>query len=279
MFFGHENDPYFDVSCYPLGTLDSLDLVRTSDKWAMYYYSPAICPYNWIVATTFQSDVPGGSVIPLDTQTTAALCCPSGFHYLGAGHRCVSTVSRDQRIPYVSPTSNGADGWIRGLVSTSTLDSEMTVYGDGVPIWWQSSDEAVLAKAAAATNSIATASEVQSSAQSVTPSASGSSMTELEPAKKDGLSSGAKAGIGVSVAVCILGAILAAFLVFLRRRHQSTRSKQSAQSAQFLPAFGGMAPVEKPADAAPLEMPVHAEPAELHAHTRRATDMDSGPLP
>lgn len=37
MFFGHENDPYFDLSCYPTGTMSSLELAKYRDKWAMYY--------------------------------------------------------------------------------------------------------------------------------------------------------------------------------------------------------------------------------------------------
>ncbi|KAF2650862.1 hypothetical protein K491DRAFT_116101 [Lophiostoma macrostomum CBS 122681] len=28
LFVGHEHDPYFDVSCFPMGTLASLDLVQ-----------------------------------------------------------------------------------------------------------------------------------------------------------------------------------------------------------------------------------------------------------
>jgi hypothetical protein len=93
MFFGHENDPYFDISCLPVGTMMSLDLVKSKDKWSLYYCkhitnisrvalmlpsidSPGICPYGWTTATTFQSQFPGFSVLHLGPQTTAALCCP-----------------------------------------------------------------------------------------------------------------------------------------------------------------------------------------------------------
>ena len=95
-FIGHSYDAYFDPSCFPLGTMASQDLATNGDLWKEWYCefiadvsstpfmfqltdSPAICPYGWTIATTFQSSIPGGYTwfLSIGAETTAGLCCPS----------------------------------------------------------------------------------------------------------------------------------------------------------------------------------------------------------
>jgi hypothetical protein len=195
----------------------------------------------------------------------------SGYGYVDQGHRCKSIATQDQRVRYVSPTANGADGWIRGSVSTSTVALEMTVYGDGVPVWWQSSDEAIFAVAGSTTISASTplASSLmhaQTSAQSSKLSPSDPSNSVSASTQQEGLSGGAKAGIGVGIAVGVLVAMLAVILFCLRRRNKGT---QETQEIGGLPELGGVGPAEKPADNVPQEMAVQTEPAELHAYPQQ----------
>lgn len=192
----------------------------------------------------------------------------SGFSYKDIGHVCTSVASQDERVQYVRPTSIGVDGWIRGPVSTTTIASDLTVFGDGIPIWWQSSDEAIFASASiAAMASFANATsptQTQASVPSSTPTTS-----KISPASdpETSLSGGAKAGIGVGVALGVLGAALASFLFLsLRRKNRAARRMQEIHDTQRLPELGSSGPVEKPAVEVPQEMPVQAEHAELPAY-------------
>ncbi|KAF1969941.1 hypothetical protein BU23DRAFT_232606 [Bimuria novae-zelandiae CBS 107.79] len=267
MFFGHLNDPYFDVSCFPLGTMNAADLVNDDTKWQLYYYSPAICPSGWTTATTFRSYVPGvddTKFFQLGPQTTAAICCPSSYSYFHMGHLCASIVTRDQRVPYVNPTSSGTDGWNRGIVSTLTVAKDFTAVGDGVQIRWQSSNEAVLAAATdvtSITSSSSSKKESQNSQQS--PSLAPTASNTSDPGDKGGLSTGAKAGIGVSIAgLALLTGILVGILLLLRHKK---RQRQRQRQRQLLHEVGGPKPVEKHAYGEPQEVPVRDEPTELYA--------------
>ncbi|KAF2650861.1 hypothetical protein K491DRAFT_696953 [Lophiostoma macrostomum CBS 122681] len=176
----------------------------------------------------------------------------SAFSYHDSGHKCTSMATQDQRLPYVSPIPNGAEGWVRGEVLTTTIPGDTTVYGDGVPVWWQASDEAVLSAAAiAASTTSIPQTQTRPSAQPATSSLSSAS-TAPASAHKSGLSTGAKTGIGVGIAagaVCVL----VAALLFLRRKNRAKR----------LPELRGPAPVEKPDDKKPQELPAYTQPVEL----------------
>jgi hypothetical protein len=134
------------------------------------------------------------------------------------------------------------------------------IYGDGVQIWWQRSDEAVLSAAAAATTSApSTGRTLSSSTQSVTyiPTSS-----PQHPAA-GGLSTGAKAGIGGGVAALVLIAGIAFALIFLRRK----KKKEGSQTELYLlPEHRGAEPIEKYAHERPQELPVRDEPAELQGN-------------
>lgn len=143
-----------------------------------------------------------------------------GYTYYGNGHECGSTITQGQAVAFVSPTFLG-NSWDFGTPTTNKWVTGTAVGGDGIPIWWQSSDVAMLARASA----MASTAEVTANAQSVSRSTSGTALpsdtsTAAATSGSGGLSTGAKIGIGVSVPVGFLVALLLGFLLWRRRRNR-----------------------------------------------------------
>ncbi|KAF2645949.1 hypothetical protein P280DRAFT_465689 [Massarina eburnea CBS 473.64] len=221
LYFGHFYGPFIDTACYPAGA--NTQKLTDATSWDTYYYSPAICPYGWTTATTFSAAYPGNNAttwIRLGPGTTAGVCCPSGHKYWGLGHLCTSRVTQNQLITYIVPTNNGVE--ILRPVSSSTQPSDSSIRGDGVPIWWQSSDMEVLR--AAATMVPSSTGSITSSAQT-SPTASIASSTSTptptEPSPTDspsGISTGAKAGIGVGAAIAVAALAMGLYFFLMRKR-------------------------------------------------------------
>ncbi|KAF2496517.1 hypothetical protein BU16DRAFT_559842 [Lophium mytilinum] len=232
---------YIDLACYPpassiareLGT--SVDLTSyflgTSADWASYYYSPAICPYGYYEAVTFSSTIPnpdafypGSTVIAIGSETTAALCCPSGYSYQNFNHWCSSTITANQVVSYIVPRADGPRGWVPGPVSKSEYPAASYVWGNGVPIWYQHSDVAVLT--AIPSTPSPTVSSTPRPTLSSTPTPTASSKPSSSP--KSGLSTGAKVGLGVAIPLAALAGIATVFFFFFRSRRR--RRLQNAGS-------------------------------------------------
>ncbi|KAF2489093.1 hypothetical protein BU16DRAFT_531503 [Lophium mytilinum] len=213
------------------------DLV-TDSSWNIYYYSPAICPSGWTEATTFSSlsqANPSSVWFSIESNTNVALCCPSEYNYFsGLGHQCTSQITQNQIVQYVFATFNGASGYDRGTVSTSTFASDATAWGDGVPIWWQNSDDALLAAAStmlpSASSSTVPTTGLASTGGTARPSATTSipSSTAATSASSTavpgvgGLSTGAKVGLGVGIPVAIIAGLALGYLLFRRRQGRGT---------------------------------------------------------
>jgi hypothetical protein len=155
------------------------------------------------------------TVVPLGPETTAVLCCPPGYSKGSWGHLCTSTVTVDQVLVYVAPRLDGI-AYDRGPVRTTTVDKAATVQGDGVPIWWQNSDSAVLA--AAATKMPTKTSENSQALSTPTLSPSESLANLPKHNTKSGLSTGAKVGLGVGIPIAVLLALAIAFILLRRRK-------------------------------------------------------------
>ncbi|KAH3906903.1 hypothetical protein HBI56_064530 [Parastagonospora nodorum] len=219
-FFGHLGSIY-DNNCIALGTLDAGYLIET-DRWAKYYYSPAICPHGWTAAETYTSCISVGrdpTCISLGPATTAALCCPSGYSSYSEGRRCVSPMTKGQVATIRARPSNG-EAWDRQPAMTNTIVSDTSVHGDGIPIYWQSSDAEVLSRAAAMTptsdpGSVASPSNASAYSSSA-PTSSGIAQTGSSPSA--GLSTGAKAGIGAGVPIAVIALLMMGFFFWKRRR-------------------------------------------------------------
>lgn len=152
---------------------------------------------------------------------------------------------------------------------TVPILSDTIVQGDGIPIYWQSSDVEVLSRAAAMTptgtaSSVASPSNADASPSSV-PSSPGALQTgSLPPA---GLSTGAKAGVGAGIPIAVIAALVMGSLLWKRRRDRRVVSEGMATQRAELGAEKQvhMAPVhglhqryEMQGDS---EVPVHELPA------------------
>ncbi|KAH7393866.1 hypothetical protein DE146DRAFT_110279 [Phaeosphaeria sp. MPI-PUGE-AT-0046c] len=235
LYFGHYSS-VFDTACVATGTLDSAQLAPGS-AWAKYYYSPAICPPGWTVAATFSKCfevVPLDQCLSLGPETSAGLCCPSGYTSYRSGHQCASTITSGQDVTFIAPSLVGL-GWETGTPVTNMATETAIVKGDGIPIWWQSTDASMLSAAAAQTPSSMTVEvsktggglvgEPTGSSSSTSASAASSpDISSTAVGESSGLSTGTKAGIGVgvSVGVIVIG-LLMGFFFWRRRRSRSKK--------------------------------------------------------
>ncbi|EFQ90330.1 hypothetical protein PTT_13110 [Pyrenophora teres f. teres 0-1] len=89
-----------------------------------------------------------------DTKASRILTTQfSGYKYGNDGHVCSSTITHGRTFTYVQYTTDGLNLLPGSTVATKFL-ANIPVWGDGVPIWCQSSDAEVLAKAAAMISTI-----------------------------------------------------------------------------------------------------------------------------
>lgn len=161
---------------------------------------------------------------PRDSPAENTLTNSSQYSYMERGHICSSSLTRDQVIRYIFATLQGAQGW-DPRISTSTIASNSFVAGDGIPIWWQSSDIALLASASSAllsppittTDAALTATRVAQTSRTV----SIPSSTSTRSSESGGLKRSQKIGIGVGVPLFLIAALLIGYLVF--RRHRNKR--------------------------------------------------------
>ncbi|PVI04275.1 hypothetical protein DM02DRAFT_669263 [Periconia macrospinosa] len=235
-YVGHGADRYFDPSCFPSAKSDLQDI----KYWTSYYYSPAICPQGYSTVEIFHTNFPGfekSDGVPLGPETSAGLCCPSGYGYSAHGHLCSSSISRNQVLSYIHPTTTG-QSWNQGSLTTSTASAESIVVGNGIPIWWQKTDEAVLAPVRAA-----------ATAPPSTSSSSGTQTSSLKPTgtqtpndHQGARTTNSKLSIAVGVVVFIV-TVLAAILLFLMYRKKSQKKRNAlygtGRSADIINLDGG----------------------------------------
>lgn len=140
------------------------------------------------------------------------------------------------------------------MPTTNQAPESELVKGDGIPIWWQQSDAAMLSSAAAGTPSSVPAEtsrtggglvvEPTDSSAISSPTSPGTTNT-ASGEESSGLSTGAKAGIGVGVAlgVVVIGLVLGFFL--WRRRRNRTKEvggPQPVHMGDVYPSTPGGAP-------------------------------------
>ncbi|KAN0113234.1 hypothetical protein V8E51_006185 [Hyaloscypha variabilis] len=240
MYFGHADTYYYDSSCYPSSYSSTYTLLADNGDWNQYYYSPAQCPDAWAHATTFTSyftnaaDTPLGAEVlfSLGSDTTAVLCCPSGYEYFGnAGHQCITTVSTGAELVYVSNSVSDNVLVLDTPATTTVTSSAYTVWGDGIPVWWQSSDLAAFTEppktTASSSSTIPTTSTNRASSSTATSTSSGGSTptSSLKPNYSSGLSSGAKIAVGVTIPVVVIAVVLGIFLFFRRRGKRGAKAR------------------------------------------------------
>lgn len=75
----------------------------------------------------------------------------SGYTSLSDDHVCASTIQQNQAIQFVKPAIAGQI-YNAGTPIVTKAAEPTVVKGDGIPIWWQSTDAQKLSSAAAATS-------------------------------------------------------------------------------------------------------------------------------
>jgi hypothetical protein len=161
--------------------------------------------------------------LPIHLQIGVGSLENSGYEYpaSGFGHQCTSSATQNQALEYVYPTNIGASGWDRGSVSTTTLATAAPVWGDAVPIWWQSSDLAMLASASTVTlpaTSTPTGTAQSLPTASVLSSTGISSPSSTSTGQPGNLSTGAKVGIGICVPIAVIAIFMGIFIFSKQRR-------------------------------------------------------------
>ncbi|KUJ14473.1 uncharacterized protein LY89DRAFT_736507 [Mollisia scopiformis] len=214
LYFGHNGDEYFDTACFPTPTLTT-----SSVQWNLYYYSPVIsCPSGWYTAAVATSSFGGLSdtYLSIGSATTAALCCPSGYTALNYDHQCDSQFPLGTNtILYKNPSSAINGDWVVPttvdtalyVAATASATSYWTVFGDGIPIWFEARD-------------LSTATQTSTPTPTTSPISSTTSATSTG---SSGLTTGAKAGIGigVSLGVVTIAALIGWFLFRRKRRYDA----------------------------------------------------------
>ncbi|KAF8851838.1 hypothetical protein BDZ45DRAFT_695594 [Acephala macrosclerotiorum] len=201
IYFGHRGGGYLDTACYPAN-------------------SPAQCPSGWAQATSITNSYFGrdATQLTLGTDTTAIVCCPSGYFYVGDGHACQSNIaSTTTTILYIDPVLNNNIWYSTDAKTPSTTTMTMTgtsaywVLGDGIAVWWQSSD----------LKAFAGATQTSSPTSTNTQTTTTHSQTSTETSKPSGLTSGAKIGIGVGIPLAVIAIGLVGFFLYFRRRRRT----------------------------------------------------------
>jgi hypothetical protein len=177
-----------------------------------------------------------------------------GYSYYGNGPQCYSSISDEQLVTYYS-YSYGDNSWKKGTPTTRPWTKATVVKGDGIPIFWQKSDSAVLVRASAITMSSQASTVSMPGSTSVDPSKSPTATGTPTPSP-DGLSTGAKIGLGVGIPVAIIALLAIGFLLWRKRREPAVDANDTVHDPDHKTEYKG-------APAAPGYAP-RGYGAELH---------------
>jgi hypothetical protein len=167
----------------------------------------------------------------------------SGYKYLSKGHQCFSTITDGQPVTFFSYAFDG-QAWDRGTPITNTWISATQVAGDGIPVMWQSSDAALLARVS--TMMVASPSITGTPSPPTGTLSPSSTLSAISPSGSGGLSTGGKIGLGVGIPVAVIAGLAMGFFFWRRRRRHSRQTRTE-------PGIG--APVhEEQRDTDPKEM-------------------------
>jgi hypothetical protein len=140
----------------------------------------------------------------------------------GLDHQCQSAfTSTTKTLLYIDPNLN-EDVWYStngSFASTTTAIASPTynVHGDGVPVWWQSSDLAAFAAATGKPTSTATTLPSSSPPYST----STSTNSPIPTPGPNGLTTGAKIGIGIGIPLVVIAIGIVGFIIYIRSRRKT----------------------------------------------------------
>ncbi|KAL1982509.1 hypothetical protein VTN96DRAFT_1234 [Rasamsonia emersonii] len=206
-----------------------------------------------------------------DHSSTLAMCCPSGY-YLANGQTgqvegdCLSTVLPGMTLTYASAPATESTAW---TIVTTTLTSSSTVGAIAVVGWNVASPTTTTSSATSlASTGSATSSTVFTTSSAIHSAAvQTSSSSSVRPS--DNLSTGDKAGIGVGVSLGIIELIALLWTVLLLRRKRAeptTTNNNNNNNQGTMDTFKGLLPPYSEVQyhpAPPLELPGQWDPPEL----------------
>jgi hypothetical protein len=138
----------------------------------------------------------------------------SGYTSLSDDHVCASTIQQNQAIQFIKPTIAGQIYNAGNPIVTKAAEPTI-VKGDGIPIWWQSTDAQKLSSAAAATPTRPDDSRYDNSTTDVA----------------SNLPEAAKIGIGVGVSLSVIAGLLIGIYVGRKRRNPTNRGTTAEDDA------------------------------------------------
>ncbi|KAF4632029.1 hypothetical protein G7Y89_g6106 [Cudoniella acicularis] len=245
-----------------------------SNKYGLRHF-PRDQSYTKFVESKRSVMIGSGTMCSLEAHTTDYYQpLKWGYHmddenFGGASDRkCqMSFLSTTSVLNYIYPRSvSGANSWTSTDasnpkdLSTTTVDISYNIYGDGIPILWQSTDLAIFAAATASTTPTISPIISQSSSTSTQQTSTSSTLPNsptITPIS-DGLSSGSKIGIGIGIPLAVIAIGLVAFFIYIRRRRRDVASRAIGNELQETQACKGLIP-ELPNTSGIHEMqaPVH----------------------
>ncbi|ETS87098.1 hypothetical protein PFICI_00926 [Pestalotiopsis fici W106-1] len=217
-------NPY-DTACFPVARGSSL--------------SPALCPQGYHSACTPKS-------LTIEGETVMD-CCPNGYFCDGGFFSCSSHSSANFTV-----TMTDVDGPDQSLVLKTTVVNGMNAHS--IRVRYATTD--LFVTTTVSPDATETDAAVPSSATTL-PAATSSGEADTEAG---GLSTGAKAGIGVGAAVG--GLALLGFIFFLFRRSRRQTPRTELEDTTYHP-MSGAPPVVPQKSPGPSEMG-HKEPSELN---------------
>jgi hypothetical protein len=141
----------------------------------------------------------------------------------GYDHQCqLAFTSTTSILRYIDPKQN-ENIWYStngSFASTTTAIASPTynVYGDGMPVWWQSSDLAAFAAATGEPTTSTATTLPSSSPPHSTPTSTGS---PSPTPGLNGLTNGAKIGIGIGVPLVVIAIGVMGFIFYVRSRRKA----------------------------------------------------------
>ncbi|KAI0813591.1 hypothetical protein GGR55DRAFT_676523 [Xylaria sp. FL0064] len=213
---------------------------------AGYYYSPGICQPGYTYACITTSG--------LGLGTSAATCCPSGFSCRRSradddNAACQSTLRSDSS--YIGDLIAYPDGDLSVIGTTTALiRAGEPVYAEGIPVRRAASDppwiitptnsDSTQTETGTPPTSISSTTKSLGSTSSTTNTSTSSSRTSAEPTTtstaRTGLSTGAKAaiGVGATLGFLLLLAAIAVIYYIGKRKGRASPPSQGSQEAAII---------------------------------------------
>lgn len=216
---------YVDPACYPPWSKYPSNIAGR-EHWQTWYHSPAACPKGWTTAHIYTSDF---LRLSLGEATTAALCCPDGWIrvrtsvQLDSAYGCQTLLHPGVSYTLVEVLSSGTAPDVVNRLGSTTIQSLSStpeyVVAYGIDVWHQSSDLHLFATTTTSSSPSTPTTTNNSSGSSQNTSSSTPTSSGTIVSSPQGLSTGAKIGLGVGIPFGVIFAAIIGFILF-RRRHR-----------------------------------------------------------